>query len=523
VQIDRTLPSLTWEKKYGRAPSIVLDKSVDADCSCPDRPQKCCGAGWPDGCGVAVAFAPTASAAPTPVSQATGRFLSGSIGGTDLDNLVAVKGEAAANNGGDAVTNQHSLNATLLNTQLLNLPNGIQLPGGAVIKLGAVNQFAQANKTGSAHGASGAVTNSGAIGLGEEAGSPQNDATIDLTNTPLASIAGLKLSVGAVAATADQATARAGPRPDLPAGRPQARAQQPDPGQRGQDADRWLQHRPGLSDQITKLGWRRPEHRPAAERQHEQLDQADEQRARIARRHQRRRRCDYRQPDRWHVDHRRRQAAEDGAQPRSEQPAAEHAPARIRRAGAAKALSNGLAELKKQLTSLFDKLSLNLNGVLPASGGQATSALDELLAPLTKALDSGASSLSNMVLVPLAKAAEKLVDVIVNVQENSNGLFTERALRVDLIGDPLARLNLASASVGPAPARPALPRRRRRRVRAPAHRTRRVPAGLAWPTPARAGRPRPDCSACSPCASVARWSARPSAFAGSASTTPNLS
>jgi len=54
--------------------------------------------------------------------------------------------------------------------------------------------------------------------------------------------------------------------------------------------------------------------------------------------------------------------------------------------------------------------------VLPASGGQATSALDELLAPLTKALDSGASSLSNMVLVPLAKAAEKLVDVIVNVQ-----------------------------------------------------------------------------------------------------------
>src|SRR5882672_7463485 len=93
--------------------------------------------------GVAVALAPTASAAPTPVSQATGRFLSGSIGGTDLDNLVAVKGEAAENTGGDGVTNQHSLNATLLNTQLLNLPNGLQLPGGGVIKLGAVNQFAQ--------------------------------------------------------------------------------------------------------------------------------------------------------------------------------------------------------------------------------------------------------------------------------------------------------------------------------------------------------------------------------------------
>ena len=131
--------------------------------------------------GVAVAFAPAASAAPTPVSQATGRFLSGSIGGTDLDKLVAVKGENAANTGGSAVTNQHSLNATLLNAQLLNLPNGIQLPGGGVIKLGAVNQYAQANNTGGAHGASGAVTNSGAIGLGEQNGSPQDDASIDLT------------------------------------------------------------------------------------------------------------------------------------------------------------------------------------------------------------------------------------------------------------------------------------------------------------------------------------------------------
>src|SRR6266496_762011 len=108
--------------------------------------------------GIAVALAPTASAAPTPVSQATGRFLSGSIGGTDLDKLVAVKGESAANDGGAAVTNQHSLNATLLNQQLVNLPNGIQLPGGGVIRVGGVNQYAQANNSGSAHAAAGAVT-----------------------------------------------------------------------------------------------------------------------------------------------------------------------------------------------------------------------------------------------------------------------------------------------------------------------------------------------------------------------------
>src|SRR5882672_1064285 len=400
--------------------------------------------------GVAVAFAPTASAAPTPVSQATGRFLSGSIGGTDLDNLVAVKGEAAANNGGDAVTNQHSLNATLLNTQLLNLPNGLQFPGGGVIKLGAVNQFAQANQTGSAHGASGAVTNSGAIGFGEEPGSPQTDATIDLTNTPLASIAGLKLSVGAIAATADQATGKGGAQTgtyqlaDL-----KLELSSPTLGSAVKTLTGGSSNVPGLSDQISKLGADGLNIGPL---------QSVSTNSSIA-------------PMNSALGSLGDINIGDGAVTGSltggtltidvakllktvlnldlnNLPPNTHLLEYVAQA-LPKALSNGLAELKKQLTSLFDKLSLNLNGVLPASGGQATSALDELLAPLTKALDSGASSLSNMVLVPLAKAAEKLVDVIVNVQENSNGVFTERALRVDLIGDPLARLNLASASVGP--------------------------------------------------------------------------
>jgi len=33
--------------------------------------------------------------------------------------------------------------------------------------------------------------------------------------------------------------------------------------------------------------------------------------------------------------------------------------------------------------------------------------------------------------------------------QRSGGTFTERALQLNLIGDPIARLNLASASVGP--------------------------------------------------------------------------
>jgi hypothetical protein len=87
------------------------------------------------------------------------------------------------------------------------------------------------------------------------------------------------------------------------------------------------------------------------------------------------------------------------------------------------------------------------SAVAPVSAiGQAT--LDVLLKPLGAALGTGAASLSPL-FVGLAKQLEQLVDPIVNVQERSGGTFTERALQLNLIGDPVARLNLASASVGP--------------------------------------------------------------------------
>src|SRR5882757_1207460 len=156
--------------------------------------------------------APSAAAA-APVSQATGRFLSGQLGTTSLDTLVALNGESAVNTGGATVTKQHSLSASLLGQQLLNLPNGVQLPGGDVLTLGAVNQYAQANPNGSAQGASGAITNSGAIGFGN-GGAPQSDATLvlgDLSAIPGINVAGvpsigkITASIGTLAATADQA------------------------------------------------------------------------------------------------------------------------------------------------------------------------------------------------------------------------------------------------------------------------------------------------------------------------------
>jgi hypothetical protein len=41
------------------------------------------------------------------------------------------------------------------------------------------------------------------------------------------------------------------------------------------------------------------------------------------------------------------------------------------------------------------------------------------------------------------------VDVVVNVQQRAGGTFTERALQLDLIGDPMVTVDIASASVGP--------------------------------------------------------------------------
>jgi hypothetical protein len=159
-----------------------------------------------------VLFATTGSgAATTPVSQSTGRFLTGTIGGTNLDTLAAIKGEAAQNDGSvAAVTNANSLNASVLNDAIkIPLADGLQLPGLDILQLGAVAQYAQALGTGAAHGASGAVDNQGGIGVGGANGVPSGNATLDLTGLGGGAVSdtlvGLKAEIGAISATAEQA------------------------------------------------------------------------------------------------------------------------------------------------------------------------------------------------------------------------------------------------------------------------------------------------------------------------------
>jgi len=401
--------------------------------------------------------APSAAAA-APVSQATGRFLSGQLGTTSLDTLVALNGESAVNTGGATVTKQHSLSASLLGQQLLNLPNGVQLPGGDVLTLGAVNQYAQANPNGSAQGASGAITNSGAIGFGN-GGAPQSDATLvlgDLSAIPGINVAGvpsigkITASIGALAATAGQAKGSHG-------------TQTGDYELAGLKLDvsspllansirlvtsqltsllTQLKSSSGLSVLDSVVGSCDVNSMAKAVSSFGDftfgggaitgsltggtltIDVAKLLKAVL------------------NLD-------------LNNLPPNTHLFEYLAKA-LPQALANGLKQLQATLSQLFDKLNSLLNNpctsmlksaVAPVSAiGQAT--LDVLLKPIGSALGTGTASLSPL-FVGLAKQLEQLVDPIVNVQERSGGTFTERALQLNLIGDPVARLNLASASVGP--------------------------------------------------------------------------
>jgi hypothetical protein len=398
--------------------------------------------------GLAVAFAPGASAAPTPVSQSAGRFLSGAVGTVSLDQLVALAGESAANNGGPAVTHQHTVTADVLGQQLVHLPGGIQLPSGGALNLGAANQFAQARPDGSAHAASGAVTTSGAIGTGGS-GAPQTDGTVDMagSSNPVAVLGGIKLGMGGLAATADQAAGRNGAQSgDYEIANLKLVLSSPALAQ----AIKQLRGSAGLTGLISTLGGTGLAVGPL-----QSVQSADPVNALLDA-----------------LNSLNNVNFGDGAITGSltagaltidvakllkaalnldlnNLPPNTHLIAYIAQA-LPQALTKSIADLQKQLTAMFDTLTLSLDGTPLAPGaGQVKSALATLLKPLSSALGSGSSSLSSTVFVPMSEQLQKLLDVVANVQEHGGGAFTERALQLNLIGDPVARINLASASVGP--------------------------------------------------------------------------
>jgi len=161
------------------------------------------------GTGLALA-APLAASADEPkaASFADGTFLSGQVLGIDLDDIVALEGARAENDGSQGTQlERNPLKATVLDSVTL-ASQPINVGGlGSLIQLGAVTQYAEANSDGSSTGASGAVTDQGAIAAGGASSAPIGTTTIDLSGLIGQDLAGtlanLKLQLVAIAARAD--------------------------------------------------------------------------------------------------------------------------------------------------------------------------------------------------------------------------------------------------------------------------------------------------------------------------------
>ena len=159
------------------------------------------------GAGFALAAPLAASAAVVPSSYAEARFLSGTLLGLDLDQIVEVEGASASNNGSQPTqTSKDPLNAEVLQTVNVSANPAPQIDLGGVLQVGPVGQYASASANGTSSAATGAVVDDGAIGAGTDQSTPPANATLDLQGLMgdefASTLADLKLEIGAIAAQA---------------------------------------------------------------------------------------------------------------------------------------------------------------------------------------------------------------------------------------------------------------------------------------------------------------------------------
>jgi hypothetical protein len=161
--------------------------------------------------GFSLAGAVSAQAAGTadsaPVATSSSQFLSGSLLGTNLDNVVMLQGAAASARPGDATdTEKDPFEVTALKS--INIGDGTSIQGnlGQFLQLGAIGQYATANQNGTSMAWTGGVSPDGGLGIGKNVALPGGDATLDLDSllgTGFASnIANLNLAISAVSARA---------------------------------------------------------------------------------------------------------------------------------------------------------------------------------------------------------------------------------------------------------------------------------------------------------------------------------
>ncbi|MES2170615.1 MAG: choice-of-anchor G family protein [Actinomycetota bacterium] len=163
------------------------------------------------GLGVIFAVPLMASADTTTGSYAQGQFLSGTIAGTNLGDIVAITPATATNDGSQAsVTETNPLDVSALNTVHLTGSNSdVDLNNvvntGAAANGGVLPQYAEANNNGTATAASGAIGSNGAIGLGDQGNGGSATVSLqNLLNSQFGSVIGnLNLQLDAIAAHAD--------------------------------------------------------------------------------------------------------------------------------------------------------------------------------------------------------------------------------------------------------------------------------------------------------------------------------
>ena len=131
--------------------------------------------------GFALAAAPAASAAPLPASWAQGKFLSGSLLGTNLDNIVELQAAEAGNSGNQETQWQDDpLQVELLNSIPIGIDGGLQLSLGDFLDSGVIGQYAEASKDGTSMASTGAAGDDGGVGIGQTATGDAGDLALDL-------------------------------------------------------------------------------------------------------------------------------------------------------------------------------------------------------------------------------------------------------------------------------------------------------------------------------------------------------
>jgi len=158
------------------------------------------------GLAAAIIIAPAAAQAadPGPGTYAEGRFLAGTLAGSDLQGVLALDPATAVNDGSRPVAEERNpFSATALDAVTVD-PGSVEVEGVDGARTGLIGQYAIARDDGTAYASSGLIGANGAIGVSPAAGAV---AVIDLAallgDSLPAGLTGLRLEAAGIAAEAE--------------------------------------------------------------------------------------------------------------------------------------------------------------------------------------------------------------------------------------------------------------------------------------------------------------------------------